>query len=147
VTSNARLRRALLFFATKGSSGALFILFALFGQPPVDSTESTTAMTQDTFSLRPVFIGWIALVQQLPLQLFFTLWCGGFFGGFAMASGLFAKGSWGPFVFFAALAFVGFPLVTYVGKKLNYARTEYRFFADRLEFDEGSSPSTTRSSS
>jgi hypothetical protein len=35
------------------------------------------------FSLKPVFIGWITLLQQLPLQLFFTLWCGGFFGGMA----------------------------------------------------------------
>ena len=32
------------------------------------------------FSLRPVFVGWIALVMQLPFQLFFTLWCV-FFGG------------------------------------------------------------------
>jgi membrane protein YdbS with pleckstrin-like domain len=27
--------------------------------------------------------------------------------------------------------------VAYFGKKLNYSRTEYRFFADRLEFEEG----------
>jgi membrane protein YdbS with pleckstrin-like domain len=27
--------------------------------------------------------------------------------------------------------------VAYVGKKLNYARTEYRFHEDRLEFEEG----------
>src|SRR5262245_19992901 len=91
----------------------------------------------DTFSLRPIFIGWITMVQQLPLQLFFTLWCGDFFGGFAMASGLFAKGSWAPFVFFGTLAFVGMPLTAYLGKKLNYGRTEYRFFSDRLEFEEG----------
>src|SRR5262249_19812102 len=45
--------------------------------------------------------------------------------------------SWTPFVFFGALAFFGIPLVTYVGKKLNYARTDYRFFPDRLEFEEG----------
>jgi membrane protein YdbS with pleckstrin-like domain len=94
-------------------------------------------MAQPAFSLRPTFIGWITLVQQLPLQLFFTLWCGGFFGGFSMASGLFAKGSWAPFVFFGALAFVGIPVTAYFGKMLNYGRTEYRFYPDRLEFDEG----------
>jgi membrane protein YdbS with pleckstrin-like domain len=94
-------------------------------------------MPQDTFSFRPVFIGWITLLQQLPLQLFFTFWCGGFFGGFSSLSGVFARNSWVPFIFFGALAFFGIPLVTYFGKKLNYGRTEYRFFPDRLEFDEG----------
>jgi hypothetical protein len=29
------------------------------------------------------------------------------------------------------------PIIAYVGKKLNYDRTEYRFYPDRLEFDEG----------
>jgi uncharacterized membrane protein YdbT with pleckstrin-like domain len=38
---------------------------------------------------------------------------------------------------FGAVAFVGVPLIAYLGKKLNYLRTEYRFYDDRLEFDEG----------
>jgi membrane protein YdbS with pleckstrin-like domain len=88
-------------------------------------------------SLRPVFIGWITLLMQLPMQLFFTLWCGGFFGGIGSATGLFPRDSWRPFVLFGLLAFVGVPLVAYVGKRLNYARTEYKFFPDRLEFEEG----------
>jgi membrane protein YdbS with pleckstrin-like domain len=89
------------------------------------------------FSVRPVFIGWITLLIQLPLQLFFTFWAGGFFG--AMTSGLqiFEKGSRAPFIFFGALAFFGIPVIAYVGKKLNYARTEYRFLSDHLEFEEG----------
>ena len=87
------------------------------------------------FSLRPVFVGWIALLVQLPIQLFFTVWAGGFFGGFS--SSLFSKGDWTPFAFFGGAAFLGIPLVTYFGKKLNYGRTEYRFFNDRLEFEEG----------
>jgi uncharacterized membrane protein YdbT with pleckstrin-like domain len=96
-------------------------------------------MTTDgaTLSVKPVFIGWIALLVQLPLQLFLTLWAGGFFGGMITATGLFAKGSPAPFFFFGALAFVGVPLIAYFGKKLNYSRTEYRFFEDRLEFEEG----------
>jgi uncharacterized membrane protein YdbT with pleckstrin-like domain len=89
------------------------------------------------FSLRPVFIGWITLLMQLPLQLFFTLWSGGFFGGLVTSTGIFPRGSWAPFVFCGGLAFVGMPLVAYVGKKLNYARTEYKFYSDRLEFEEG----------
>jgi uncharacterized membrane protein YdbT with pleckstrin-like domain len=64
-----------------------------------------------------------------------------FFGGMsqilAKSTGLFARGSWAPFIFFGALAFFGIPAVAYFGKKLNYSRTEYRFFDDRVEFEEG----------
>src|ERR1035437_2490638 len=92
------------------------------------------ATDNSAFSLRPVFIGWITLLIQLPLQLFFTFWNGGFFGG--MSSSFLALNSRVPFIVFGAAAFVGIPVVAYVGKKLNYARTEYRFYSDRLEFDE-----------
>jgi len=91
----------------------------------------------DSISVRPVFIGWIAFLIQLPLQLFFTVWAGVFFGGMSQATGLFDRNSRSPFIFFAALAFFGVPIVAYFGKRLNYSRTEYRFFHDRLEFEEG----------
>jgi uncharacterized membrane protein YdbT with pleckstrin-like domain len=89
------------------------------------------------FSLKPVFIGWITLLQQLPLQLFFTVWCGGFFGGMGKSFGIFPKDSDRPFIFFGVLAFFGIPITVYVIKKLNYARTEYKFFDEHLEFEEG----------
>jgi uncharacterized membrane protein YdbT with pleckstrin-like domain len=54
-----------------------------------------------------------------------------------MSSVLFPHDSRAPFIAFAGLAFFGIPLVTYIGKKLNYARTEYKFSDDRLEFEEG----------
>jgi membrane protein YdbS with pleckstrin-like domain len=88
-------------------------------------------------SIKPVFIGWITLVTQLPIQLFFTFWCGGFFGGIAASVGLFQNTSWSAPYMIGAVAFVAIPIVAYVGKKLNYSRTEYRFYPDRLEFDEG----------
>jgi uncharacterized membrane protein YdbT with pleckstrin-like domain len=94
-------------------------------------------MVSAMFSLRPVFIGWIILLYQLPFQLFFTVWSGGFFGGLVSSLRIVPRDSWLPFLFFGGLAFFGVPLVTYFGKKLNYARTEYRFLPDRLEFDEG----------
>jgi uncharacterized membrane protein YdbT with pleckstrin-like domain len=75
------------------------------------------------------------MLSQLPLQLFLTLWSGGFFGGFS--SSYFPKGDWTPFLFFGGLAFFGIPVIAYLGKKLNYSRTEYRFYSDRLEFEEG----------
>src|SRR5215470_8682880 len=90
---------------------------------------------EEKFSARPVFIGWITFLVQSPLQLFFTFWAGGFLGG--MTQAFFQVGSRVPFIIFGALAFFGIPIVAYFGKKLNYSRTEYRFFADRLEFEEG----------
>ncbi|HET6839009.1 MAG TPA: PH domain-containing protein [Bradyrhizobium sp.] len=83
-----------------------------------------------------MFIGWITLLTQLPLQLFFTVWCAGFIGGIAMSTGLFPK-SWPITYVIGAVAFFAIPIIAYVGKKLNYSRTEYRFYPDRLEFDEG----------
>ncbi len=88
-------------------------------------------------SITPVFIGWITLVMQVPLQLFFTLWASLFFGGLIASTGVFGKSLGWPGYFIAVVTFVGMPIVTYVGKKLNYSRTVYRFYDDRLEFDEG----------
>jgi membrane protein YdbS with pleckstrin-like domain len=88
-------------------------------------------------SIRPVFVGWITLLCQLPLQLFFTFWSALFFGGMFSSFGLLPKDSWIAFYGIGTIAFFGIPIVAYVGKKLNYSRTEYRFYLDRLEFDEG----------
>ena len=88
-------------------------------------------------SVKPVFVGWIALVTQVPLQLFFTVWCGGFFGGMGAVAGLFPNNSMAASYVIGAVVFFAMPIVIYFGKKLNYSRTEYRFYADRLEFDEG----------
>lgn len=91
--------------------------------------------TRVRFVEKPVFVGWIALLVQLPFQLFFTFWAGGFFGGI-IGSALHLQGPL-PFAVFGSLAFFGVPLVGYFGKKLNFARTSYSFFDDRLEFEEG----------
>ena len=98
-----------------------------------------TTTERPVFTLRPVFVGWIAFLVQLPAQLFLTVWAGGFFGGFwtTLVLGYNRVTSYAPFIFFGSLAFIGVPLVAYLGKKLNYARTDYRFYRDRLEFEEG----------
>jgi uncharacterized membrane protein YdbT with pleckstrin-like domain len=88
-------------------------------------------------SLRPVFIGWITLVIQLPLQLFLSFWIGDFFGTMLLITGLFWEHQQIPFVICGGIAFIAIPLVAYFGKKLNYSRTEYRFYDDHLEFEEG----------
>jgi uncharacterized membrane protein YdbT with pleckstrin-like domain len=97
------------------------------------------------FSLKPVFVGWITLLVQLPLQLFLTVWAALFFGGITQALFLFSSDDFdapsfftGPGIrFFGTLAFFGVPLIAYFGKRLNYARAEYRFFDDHLELEEG----------
>src|SRR5215471_6708681 len=81
----------------------------------MDQVQAQKGPYRMIFSLRPVFIGWITLLYQLPRQLFFTLWVGGFFGGLFnalfKATGIFPEVSWIPFVFFGALAFFGIPRV------------------------------------
>jgi membrane protein YdbS with pleckstrin-like domain len=96
------------------------------------------------FSLKPVFVGWITLLAQLPLQLFLTVWAAGFFGlifvfAQTLLTGFEEEPNFGfePFFVSGAIVFLALPLLFYFGKKLNYARTEYRFFDDRLEFEEG----------
>ncbi|MBU1045326.1 MAG: zinc-ribbon domain-containing protein [Candidatus Omnitrophica bacterium] len=90
--------------------------------------------------LKPVFIGWVTALSVLPLQLFFTVWGAGFFGGF----GLFAVKAlklalpvWSTFVFFGCLFFFGIPLTAYMAKKKSYEKTEYRFFKYKLDYFEG----------
>ncbi len=83
----------------------------------------------------PHFVGWIALLTALPLQLFMTVWAGGFFGGMSRA----VLGLHGdmPFVVFGGLAFRGVPCFAYFGKRLNYNRTVYSFYDDHVAFEEG----------
>jgi len=89
-----------------------------------------------TFSVKPVFVGWITLLMQLPFQIFFAVWSGGFFG--IMAANLTGKKwAWLPPLVIGGAVFVVMPIVIYLGRKLNYARTEYRFYQDRVEFEEG----------
>jgi uncharacterized membrane protein YdbT with pleckstrin-like domain len=85
--------------------------------------------------VRPQFVGWIAVLAVLPIQLFMTIWAGGFFGGLSGAAlGLHSRA---PFVFFGLLAFIGIPCFAYFGKKLNYQRTIYSFYDDHVDFEEG----------
>ena len=88
----------------------------------------------------PVFHPLVAIISIIPIQLFMTVWAGGFFGGF----GLFGVQAldinippWFTFVFFGALAFFGIPILVFFVKKKTYAKTKYLFFADRLEYAEG----------
>ncbi len=84
---------------------------------------------------RPYFVGWIAILAALPIQLIMTVWAGGFFG--ALSSAALGLHGGAPFVFFGLLAFIGIPCFAYFGKKLNYQRTIYSFYDDHIDFEEG----------
>lgn len=89
------------------------------------------------FSLRPVFVGWVALASLLPYLLFFPLWAAVFFGPMIEQLRGISGPSWPVFLVPGCLAFFAVLALGYVGKKLSYDRTEYKFYADRLEFDTG----------
>jgi len=93
-----------------------------------------------------VFVWWTAFLQQLPFQLFLTLWSTLFFGnmlafvnvGRAVASGTvnFATVFAG-YGLIATLTFLAVPVVFMGLKWANYRTSEYRLLGDRIEFAEG----------
>lgn len=90
--------------------------------------------------LRPKFLPLVAALSILPLQIFFTIWGAGFFGGFstfAVKALNLSLPDWFTFVFFGCLFFFGIPIVAYVAKKKSYAKTEYRFYSTKLDYYEG----------
>jgi membrane protein YdbS with pleckstrin-like domain len=89
-----------------------------------------------TLSIKPVFVGWITLLMQLPFQIFLAVWSGGFFGVIA-ANLMGGTWAWLPPLLIGGTVFVVMPVAVYTVRKLNYARTEYRFYPDRVEFEAG----------
>ncbi len=93
-----------------------------------------------------MFVWWTAFLQQLPFQLFLTLWSTLFFGnmlafvnvGRAVASGTvnFATVFAG-YGLIATLTFLAVPVVFMGLKWANYRTSEYRLLGDRIEFAEG----------
>lgn len=99
------------------------------------------------FVLKPVFAVGPCLVSALPLACFVALWGVGFLGGFTG----FVLGGLGlhvpvevPFAVFGALALLGLPVFFLVVGRRTYARTEYRFHADRLDYVDGPFPGEPR---
>jgi membrane protein YdbS with pleckstrin-like domain len=91
---------------------------------------------------RPRFVLWTSFLAQLPLQIFFSFWVGGFFGGLlafflpGAASALAARFA-SPTLVLGWTTFLLFPIVTLAVKRLNYRNTVYRLHRDRVEIVEG----------
>lgn len=112
---------------------------------------------QPLLTLRPKFLPVVTLLSQIPAQIFVTIWAAGC-GAMCVIFAPFAFPvipSWlqpsdgtesltgyrlafiAPIVIFALLFFFGVPLVGYLRKRRVYAKTEYRFFRNSLEYYEG----------
>lgn len=108
------------------------------------SQPAAPRMVQDSgepqFQLRPVFVPSLQVLGHIPIFLFLGLWGGLFFGGFSQVFLQFADlgiPTWFPFVFFGAVFAFVLPIVSFRVNKKTYARTEYTFFADKLDYFEG----------
>jgi membrane protein YdbS with pleckstrin-like domain len=91
---------------------------------------------------RPRFLLWTSFLVQLPLQLFFSIWAGGFLGGltssfFPAAANALTTRFASPFLAIGLATFFLFPIATLAAKLLNYSNTVYRIHSDRIEIKEG----------
>jgi membrane protein YdbS with pleckstrin-like domain len=105
-----------------------------------DVKKSSAQKSEKKLVLRPVFVPWVTLVSVIPVQIFFTIWGGIFFGGFSIPlfHFLFHKDpGFAPFIIFALLFFFGLPVLVYFVKKKTYEKTTYTFYNDHLEYYEG----------
>ena len=87
-------------------------------------------------SIRPVFVGWVVLAARLWLAGYIGAVCGA--AGQILTTLLYRIDVGVPgFIAFGAIGFMIAPIGILAINKLNYARTEYRLYPDRLEFEEG----------
>jgi membrane protein YdbS with pleckstrin-like domain len=91
---------------------------------------------------RPKFVFWTSVLAQVPLQLFFAFWAGGFFGGLLTAllpaaAASMSRHVGSPFVTFGQMVLCLFPIATLSVKWLNYRNTVYRIYSDRIQIQEG----------
>ena len=98
--------------------------------------------SQPARAYHPRFVLWTSFLAQIPFQLFFSFWAGGFFGGlfqvFMPDTATVIKGHGiNPFALVGVSVLVGFPVITLILKKLNYANTTYQVYTDRLVIEEG----------
>jgi membrane protein YdbS with pleckstrin-like domain len=105
----------------------------------IDATEGEN--TRDALVvIKPFFTPLNILVSVIPLQLFFTLWGAvvfGIAGFFAIQYLDLAIDPWNVALVFGCLFFIFTPVIAMYLLIQRYARTEYRFFAERLDYHEG----------
>ena len=96
--------------------------------------------TEATLVLKPHFVLSTILLPTIFIWGFFTVWCGGFCGGFSMLGLKFIENLLGfklpegsTFIFWGAAAFFGVPIIAITRYRLKCKNTEYRIYSDRIE--------------
>lgn len=90
--------------------------------------------------IRPFFTPLRAVVSLIPLQIFFTIWGAAVFGiaGFFLIEYLeLSINPWTLALVFGIIFFIFTPVVATYILLQRYSRTEYRFYSDRLDYEEG----------
>lgn len=85
--------------------------------------------------LKPVYNQKIALMLQLFIQIFLTIWCTAMIG--SIIAGIINTESLIPHFLVAVLVFFSIPYMLCKWQKNNYAKTEYRIYQDKLEYEGG----------
>ncbi len=101
-----------------------------------------SAFKKPLLCLRPKYKFLPLFLSILPIQVFMTIWSGGFFGGFSHAfikqTGYFSGlPSYAPFAFFGTLAFLLVPFLVIIPTQKTYKETTYKVYPDRIEYMEG----------
>ena len=126
--------------ASSPPSGESLSSLAVWIEKNMPGLESRDEKMPDaSVTYRPRFVLWTSFLAQLLPQLFVAVWAGLFFGGvlgfvfpnYARPAGSSLSWTLGWIVFLA------FPVVTLTVKRLNYARTRYHIYHDRLDVEEG----------
>jgi len=90
--------------------------------------------------VKPKLIGWVVLVQSLPITFRMTIFASSMGGTIAFLLTLlrFANFSlWWPFVYCGLAAFVAVPTIIYFIYHRTYEATAYKFYDEHLEYSEG----------
>ncbi len=114
--------------------------FCQFCGIPMGSPAQEGQVSVPVFKLKPKFISTLTILTITPIHLFLTLFVTIFFGGLGMVAVDIAGPDlpeWLTFALSGGIFFVFFPILVYTVKKKSYAKTEYRFFSDKLEYYEG----------
>lgn len=90
--------------------------------------------------IRPFFTPLSVIISLIPLQIFFTFWGAVVFGiaGFFLIEYFeLSIDPWILALIFGILFFIFTPVVATYILLQRYSRTEYRFYPDRLDYEEG----------
>ena len=96
--------------------------------------------TRPVITLRPTFVPSISMLSVFPLQVLLTLWGALFFGGlvmFCLEMVSLDVPKLVPFIIAGAVFFFGIPVLAYFTKQKIYAKSEYRFYTDKLDYFDG----------